>query len=218
MTVYIIVATVLAVSTLLLIIAELRSDIRRRFIFKPLSAALMITVILISLPENPQLGFAVMLLIGMLFCAGGDVALMFESNKAFTFGLVLFLIGHIIYTVTIIRFDGFLLENWIITTVLILLAVIMFSVLYSGLGKMKLPVLLYIVAITVMIHSALMTFYGNYFSRNQAVALTIGAGLFYLSDVFLAIDRFKKPFRYNRISLSFYFGGQFLIALSTALG
>lgn len=218
MTVYIIIAAVLALSTVLLISAEFRSEIRQRYIYKPLSAALMLSVILVSLPGNARLSFAVMVLIGMLFCAAGDIALMFESNKAFSLGLALFLVGHIIYTATIIRFDGLLLENWFITVALIVLAIVMFLILVNGLGKMKIPVLLYMIAISVMVHSAAMTFYGDFFNTRQAIALTVGAALFYLSDVFLAIDRFKKPFRFNRISLSFYFGGQFLIAFSTALG
>ena len=41
-----------------------------------------------------------------------------------------------------------------------------------------------------------------------------GALLFYFSDVILAANKFWKPWRYNRISLVFYYSGQLLIALS----
>jgi hypothetical protein len=41
-----------------------------------------------------------------------------------------------------------------------------------------------------------------------------GALLFYISDIMLAANRFWKPWRYNRISLAFYYGGQLLIALA----
>lgn len=209
---------ILLLTTTALVRAEFRSSLKYRYIFKPISATLMVLVILISLPDASQFEFAIILLVGMLFCVAGDISLMFESNRAFTVGLALFLIGHIVYTIAMARFNGLGSQNVWITVVLTLMAALVFLYLYPGLGKMKLPVLLYIVAISVMVHTAAMTFMGDYFSQKQALSLTLGATLFYVSDAILAINRFKIPFRYNRVGLFAYFGGQYFIALSVALG
>jgi len=54
------------------------------------------------------------------------------------------------------------------------------------------------------------------FSLGQGLMISIGAVLFYLSDVVVAANRFWKPMRYHRLSLALYYGGQFLIALAAS--
>jgi uncharacterized membrane protein YhhN len=47
------------------------------------------------------------------------------------------------------------------------------------------------------------------------MAAAAGALLFMLSDGMLAVDRFRRPFRWSRLAvLSTYFAAQWLIALS----
>jgi len=65
-----------------------------------------------------------------------------------------------------------------------------------------------------MVNRAISTFFGTAFTTTQAWLLTIGAMLFWLSDLVLAVNRFRRPFRANRLGLFLYFGGQLLIALS----
>jgi len=81
---------------------------------------------------------------------------------------------------------------------------------------MKVPVIVYIVVISVMVNQAFSTFSGSAFTRGQAWMIAIGAILFYISDVILAANRFWKSFQYHRISLAFYYAGQFLIALAAS--
>jgi uncharacterized membrane protein YhhN len=45
--------------------------------------------------------------------------------------------------------------------------------------------------------------------------VTAGSLLFYISDVILALNRFRFPMKYNRLSLIPYYAGQFMIAVST---
>ena len=87
--------------------------------------------------------------------------------------------------------------------------------LYSSLGNLKVPVFVYIAAITIMVNSALLTFQTTFFNSVQSWYLALGAILFYLSDLMLAVNKFKIPFKHNRLSLAFYFAGQMLIAFST---
>lgn len=206
----------LAITVPLLIRAEFKGDRNQRFILKPISTTLLVVIILISIfLDQGNLPFKSAILVGMLFCFGGDVALMFESKKAFTTGLVLFLIGHIAYTAAFVSFNGFWFSGIETTAAVIILGLPIYLYLHSSLGSMRVPVIAYMLVISFMLHSAILTFKSSYFNSAQAWLLTVGAALFYLSDVMLAINRFKKPFAWNRISLLFYYAGQLGIALST---
>jgi uncharacterized membrane protein YhhN len=79
---------------------------------------------------------------------------------------------------------------------------------------MKGPVLLYILVICFMVNRAVSTFFGTFFSTTQAWLIALGAILFWLSDLLLAVCRFRHPFRLERLGLYLYYGGQLLIALS----
>jgi uncharacterized membrane protein YhhN len=78
------------------------------------------------------------------------------------------------------------------------------------------PVLLYILVICFMVNRAVSTFYGTYFTPTQAWLLCIGAILFWQSDLLLAINRFRRPFKSEPAGLFLYYGGQLLIALSAS--
>lgn len=206
----------LAVTVPLLIRAEFKDNTTQRFIFKPLSTTALVVIILIAIFLDPgNQPFKLAILVGMLFCFGGDIALMFESRKAFLSGLVLFLIGHVAYAASLVFFNGFFFGGMATTAVIVVLGVLIYAYLHSGLEGMRGPVIAYMVVISVMLHTAVLTFESSYFNTAQAWLLATGAALFYLSDVLLAINRFKKPFAWNRISLLFYYAGQLGIALST---
>jgi uncharacterized membrane protein YhhN len=210
------ISCLLLITVTLLIRAEFKDNHRQRVIFKPLSTTLLVIIILISmLLDDGNLPFKASILLGMLFCFGGDIALMYESKKAFLTGLVLFLIGHIVYAVVMVIYNGFIFKGYLSVVVVVLISLPIFAYLYSGLGSLKIPVIFYMVVISFMLNSAILTFESSYFNTPQAWLLAIGAALFYLSDVALAINKFKKPFALNRLSLYLYYSGQLGIALST---
>ncbi|MFH2130033.1 MAG: lysoplasmalogenase [bacterium] len=200
----------------MLVRAEFRKNRRQRYILKPLSSSLLVLIILIALlMDAGNRPYKTAILLGLIFCFGGDMALMFESKKAFLVGLVLFLIGHVVYAATLVIYNGFLFKGFLVTGIIALISLLVFAYLQSGLGSMKIPVIFYMVVISFMLNSAVLTFAGDTFNPTQAWLLSTGAALFYISDVILAINRFKKPFAYNRINLLFYYAGQYGIALST---
>jgi uncharacterized membrane protein YhhN len=207
---------ILILTVTFLIRAEFAEKKLQIYILKPVSTLLIVTLIILSFFIHDQ-GFAykVTILVGMLFCLGGDIALMFDSSKAFMVGLVLFLTGHIVYTVSLVLHNGFLFDGFLTPLIVGLISSALFVFLYSSLDKMKLPVLFYVVVISFMLSSALLSYRSEFFNTTQAWHLASGATLFYVSDVILAINKFKLPFRLHRISLAFYFSGQALIALST---
>ena len=52
--------------------------------------------------------------------------------------------------------------------------------------------------------------------RHLSWAIPAAAILFWLSDLMLAVNRFRRPFKAESLSLFLYYGGQLLIALSPA--
>ncbi len=217
MLIYYLVFALLTLFVTLLIRAEFLGNQKQIYIFKPLSTILVIIVAALSIfvPDMYNLSYTLAIILGLLFSLGGDVALMFKSKRAFMIGLVLFLIAHFVYSIVFAVHSGFVKGDLISSVVLVLLAVIIYFYLHSGLGKMKIPVLIYVLVISFMVNRAISTFSGFFFNETQAYLILIGAGLFYISDLILAINKFKKPFKYHRFNLAFYYSGQLLIALST---
>jgi uncharacterized membrane protein YhhN len=213
---YIIAIVLLAVCAILLIRAEFSENQKKIYIFKPLSTTLVIIIALLSfLTDQCNTKYTWAIIVGLLLSFGGDIALMFKSRKAFMLGLVSFLLAHIAYAVTFSYFNGFWSGDYISGVIIILISIGVYVYLYSGLESMKIPVLVYIAIIGFMLNRGVSAFFGHFFNDTQAMLISIGAGLFYISDLILAVNRFKRPFRYNRISLAFYYSGQLLIALST---
>jgi uncharacterized membrane protein YhhN len=205
----------LAVTVTLLVLAEFRDDRRQVYLWKPLSTVLIILVALLSLLQPAaRPAFTLWIAAGLILSLGGDVALMFRTDRWFRIGLVLFLLAHVVYAIALTIFNGFHAQDLVSGLVLLLLAAIVFAYLRPGLGSMQVPVLAYILIICLMVNRAISTFFGDAFSITQAWQLTIGAILFWLSDLVLAVNRFRRPFAANRLGLFLYFGGQLLIALS----
>jgi len=205
----------LAVTVTLLVLAEFRDDRRQIYLWKPLSTILIIVVALLSLLQPDALpAFTLWVTAGLILSLGGDVALMLRTDRWFLIGLVLFLLAHVVYAIGFTLFNGFHPQDLITGAVLLILGVAVYLYLKPGCGSMKIPVLFYMVIICTMVNRAISTFFGDTFTTTQAWLLTIGASLFWLSDLVLAVNRFRRPFAANRLGLFAYFGGQLLIALS----
>ncbi len=205
----------LAITVTLLVLAEFREDRRQVYLWKPLSTVLVIVVALLSLLQPDAIpAFTLWITAGLIFSLGGDVALMLRTDRWFRIGLVSFLLAHIVYTIAITAYNGFHPQDLVTGAVLLIVAVVVFFYLKPGLGAMQVPVLVYILVICLMVNRAVSTFFGDTFTTTQAWLLTLGASLFWLSDLVLAINRFRLPFAANRLGLFLYYGGQLLIALS----
>jgi uncharacterized membrane protein YhhN len=210
---------IIAVTVTLLVRAEFRNEVRQRYVLKPLSTLLIIAVALLSLlSPNVNVALTLWVTVGLVLSLGGDVALMFESNRWFLAGLVLFLLAHVAYATGFTLLNGFHPQDLVCAVVLLAVAATVFYYLRPGLGHMQAPVIFYVLVICFMVNRAVSTFFGDAFTTTQAWLLTVGAILFWLSDLVLAVNRFRHPFPANRLSLFLYFGGQLLIALSPSYG
>lgn len=207
----------LLISVPLLVRAALKGSKNQVYILKPLSTVLVIAVALLSLPlPTAQPQFTLWIAVGLVLSLGGDVALIFESNRAFLIGLVLFLLAHIVYSIGFTIPNGFHPADIATGVVLLLLAAVIVLYLRPGLGKMQGPVILYTLIICFMVNRAISAFSGSGFTMTQAWMLSVGAILFMLSDIVLAVNRFRRPMQRHRLSLFAYYLGQLLIALSPA--
>jgi uncharacterized membrane protein YhhN len=184
---------------------------RRLFrVSKALTMALVITVALIARTPVPP-AYKTLILAGLLCSLLGDVALMFPE-KWFTAGLASFLAAHVFYILAFKPGPGRPISMGMFVPFLIF-GSLMFRILAPSLGRLKLPVFVYIAAITAMAGLAAGRFVDG--GGTRLLLAFAGAVLFLVSDSVLAYDRFaKKIGPAQAIILGTYFPAQLLIALS----
>lgn len=137
------------------------------------------------------------LLFALIFSWIGDIILMFadKGELYFIFGLISFLIAHILFIVLFIKQKA---ENksmnnlfWLGVIAVIIYLGSMLSLLFPKLGELKIPVSVYAFTISVMLAMAI----NGYFSWKKPMnsLILIGAIFFVTSDSFLAINKFYNP-------------------------
>jgi uncharacterized membrane protein YhhN len=86
--------------------------------------------------------------------------------------------------------------------------------LSPALGAMRGPVIVYMLLISLTVNRAVATSWSDMLSLTQPWMLSVGAALFWVSDLMPAIAHFRQPFPHQRLSLAACYVGQLLIALS----
>jgi uncharacterized membrane protein YhhN len=133
----------------------------------------------------------------------------------FLFGLISFLVGHVLYCVAFYLTAGVNTTMWIGSGLALLVSIGVYGWLRPHLGDMHGPVVAYIIVITVMVSGASSLLGNLRLSEAGRIMLFAGASAFYVSDVFVARDRFVTKGFINRLfGLPLYYAGQFLIAFS----
>lgn len=183
------------------------------YIFKPLTMVFILWIAILGQAASPF--YKYMVIVGLLFSLAGDVFLMLPSDR-FVAGLVAFLIAHLFYIVAFISGTGAL--TWLPLIPLAIYGMVIYRLLAPNLGKLKSPVLIYIVVILIMAWLAWERWVGA--AQSGALLACVGAFLFVVSDTILALNRFRGAFKPARfLNLSTYFAAQCLIAGSVgALG
>jgi uncharacterized membrane protein YhhN len=83
---------------------------------------------------------------------------------------------------------------------------------------MLIPVLLYILVITVMASGAWTVFWKSSFPISGRTLILVGSFCFYFSDLFVARNKFiKEEYRNRLLGLPLYYTGQFMLAFSMGL-
>ncbi len=170
------------------------------------------------LQPHPVPAYYHYLFVGLIFCLIGDVCLALPHEKAFMAGLVAFLIGHVFY---IFSFSSLIpISYWISSGLFIIcgISAFIFFWLRPHLRSMLIPVLLYILVITIMASGAWAVFWKSPFQISGRAFILAGSLCFYFSDLFVARDKFiKEEYRNRLLGLPLYYTGQFLLAFSVGL-
>jgi len=199
------------VSAVLCILGKYKERPNLIYVFKPLTTALIIVVAVLSGTNNVSVYLYV--IIGALFFSLlGDIFLMLDDSK-FLYGLISFLTAHILFLVAFL-FKGVFFTWWIVL-IAVLIGGTLYMILYPSLGKMKIPVLIYVTIIFAMTWAA----WENQIQiNNQGTLLAaLGTLFFVVSDSNLAFNKFVKKYKPAEfIVLSTYFLSIWLIALSTS--
>jgi uncharacterized membrane protein YhhN len=212
------VAIVVVASGLLaaLLMAEKQSSTGLILIFKTPLSILFVAAALIQ--PHPIQSYYHLVLVGLVFGLMGDVCLALKGNQTFRAGLVAFLLGHILY---VVAFAGLARQSdWLTLGHLLIVAVSLgvFWWLRPHLGAMTIPVGVYVIVISLMIAAAWIAFLNPELNSKAAWAILVGACCFYVSDLFVARERFVKSHFTNRqLGLPLYYGGQFCLAFSVGL-
>jgi len=217
-------------SLALLVRAEERKppDSQQIKVWKPLCTLLVILTAALSFTrpyESVDGLYSGLVLVGLGLSLIGDVLLIYQDNaKAFVWGLVAFLLAHVMYIASFVYLQVVVIQSQnkggeaLAALALAAVAVGIYRYLSPGLGKMRAPVIAYIVVISVMLHRATAIALVQPGPATQAILIFAGALLFYVSDAILAANKFRmdgKMPHYRLWNLSTYYTGQLLIALST---
>jgi uncharacterized membrane protein YhhN len=155
--------------------------------------------------------------IGLIFSLLGDVLLMLPG-RFFMGGLIAFFAAHVFYITGFVQQP---LEPRWEAAVPILLVMGAFITLngriHTGLRikgeeALTIPVIAYSVIISLMWLAAISTFFRTGWQVLPSLLVSIGAGLFFVSDSVLALDRFVRSYHYSHLLVMvIYHMAQFLL-------
>ncbi|MFB4169676.1 lysoplasmalogenase [Virgibacillus sp. JSM 102003] len=177
-----------------------------QIVFKLIPMWLIIWYAYLQFPSNRSVTHW-LVLIGLFFCMLGDGLL----GKWFVIGLTAFLIGHLFYMAAFFscwRFSKFRFGTIILIILygLLIGTKLMDGLVTQGNDTLMVPVLCYLIVISLMAWSAIMT--------NNKWAIT-GSILFVISDSTLAWNMFISDITFSGlVIMTTYYGAQFLIAQS----
>lgn len=185
---------------------------RLEYVVKP---AVMICLFIWLYLNTGLQGLTLWFGVGILFSLAGDILLMISLERMFMFGLIAFLLAHISY---LVGFQNELMTvtawSFILILILSISAVRVMRRIVSAIrakGQIRLvnPVILYSIVITVMLYAAMTTISNPEWRTSASFFVSVGAFLFYLSDLILAWNKFVSPIKNGRmLNIAAYHLGQ----------
>ncbi len=156
-----------------------------------------------------------LIFMGLVFSWAGDIILEFSDRNELLFaaGLLSFMMAQLLYMTVFFKTQGknavFEKRNYLFIPIIIYGAGLLLF-LYKDLGGMRIPVIIYSVAILSMLLSAVNRI--EKVNRLSFYLVLTGAILFVFSDSCIAINKFRYPFRFSGILImSTYIIAQYLI-------
>jgi alkenylglycerophosphocholine/alkenylglycerophosphoethanolamine hydrolase len=161
--------------------------------------------------------------IGILFSLIGDILLL-SPDRLFLPGLVAFLLAHIAYIAGFnneaMNFGAW--EVFIAAMILLgafrILQRLVLALRSKGMNGLILPVEVYGLTISTMLFFAMRTITYSNWQADEAALVSIGAFLFYISDIILAWNRFVSPIKNGRLlNIVAYHLGQIALIVGVAM-
>ncbi|MGB8951636.1 MAG: lysoplasmalogenase [Candidatus Aminicenantales bacterium] len=198
-----------AISAILTIIGRYSRRRQILYVFKPLTMGMIIFKAATS-PPGYGIIYQALILLGLIISLVGDIFLMLPRDK-FTQGSISFFAAHVFYALAFAQnVHSFF---WIGLAPFFIFAAVLFILLQRHLGRFRIPILLYMIVISLMAWLAANRYFN--FRDSETLFALIGGFLFLISDSILALNKFKKPFKpAQAFILSTYFIAQLLIASS----
>lgn len=218
-----------------LLLFEVRGRRAARLVAKTALSVLFVATAAAQVQHAGSPIYAWTVLTALILCLVGDVCLALPLTPAgrgadsarrsgakgsprrrwFLAGLVAFLLGHVGYVVAFFAIGRLnALTGWG-SALTVVVSGTVFRWLAPKLGTMFVPVLVYVLVITTMVMGAWTVAGTSELSLLGRGLVIWGAVLFFVSDLFVARQRFAAPGRLNAlVGLPLYYAGQFLIAFS----
>lgn len=199
-----------ALSAIVHLVAEYRGPRALAYVAKPLTTVLL--VIVATLGDGADSRYRMLIVAGLVCSLAGDVFLMLPGDR-FIAGLVSFLFAHVFYIIAFTQGAAFGARP-LLGVPFFIAAEIVLAFLWPQLGKLRVPVIVYVVALVAMAWQASVR--AAVVGGTPALLAAIGAALFVVSDATLAVDRFRGKFHLAQaVIMTTYVAAQMLIAMST---
>jgi uncharacterized membrane protein YhhN len=176
-------------------VGRLRSSKPLEYIGKPLAIVFLLAWLV---QRTLMAGGAGWFAIALAFSLVGDILLMLPSER-FIGGLAAFFLAHLAYIVGFNLLPArFGLPTFGLAAVLVALGAWVYARLSAGvraIGKpaLQAPLLLYSIVLAAMLFSAVQCLSRPAWGLPPALLVSLGAGLFFLSDTLHAWNRFVRP-------------------------
>ncbi|MFA6627287.1 MAG: lysoplasmalogenase [Bacilli bacterium] len=198
----------------------------QNLLFKTVSSLMFLAVGMVAMIKNPDgKTYAQWIIMGLACGFLGDVVLAgkeiypIDRHRFVIGGLLLFLIGHVLYLVALVKQLVYPVYLYVAIILLITMVMIVVNQLKVKLafGKTKWAVFLYTLAINTLLIVAILNLFGDW--SGYKILIALGALFFVVSDYVLSLLYFSKLSslyrrRLKTLNLLLYYGGQFLLALS----
>ena len=142
----------------------------------------------------------------------GDVLLLGTGEMYFLLGLLFFLTAHVFYILMVIKSFKKTNPSQVLLASIpyVLIFITLLSILYSSLGTMKIPVIIY--AITISVFGAVSLILYLQQKTKTALILVAGVFIFIISDAVLALNLFYEEQAFYPILIMItYVFAQYLI-------
>ncbi|WP_162942469.1 lysoplasmalogenase [Desertimonas flava] len=195
-------------------VAPGRDDRRQVAVTK--TAATVVLIAIAALAGDMESGARTALVVAVVLCLVGDVALLGDTEERFIAGLGSFALGHIAYVVTSLMVG----VEWPRLAIAFPFLALLFGFRFVGQtipgaradgGPILMgAVTFYALVIATMVTTA---------TGTPVWAAAAGAMLFAVSDWMIGYDRFVQPFRWSRVGvMSTYHMGQLLLIAGLIAG